>query len=180
MECLAEDRLPDIERDLVVRPVVVGDEVLSKIKSVTFLYHTNDDNSIVKLQEKLQDLNDKAKGERIPYKFDIKLNRSIRSNDQNRYYRACLKQIAIVTGYTTDELHDFYKKKFVGIKMVFDEEVVLSTSKLDTKEFSVFIKKVKEHAEHFHGCQFVDIASQSYQVWEQLANDHYDDMFASI
>lgn len=81
----------------------------------------------------------------------IKKHRRKRTIPQNSYYWGIvLDLIAESTGYTTEELHEFFKrlylKKIITIGGV-DYEVSESTKKLNTDQFSKYIEKIKRFAE---------------------------------
>ena len=78
----------------------------------------------------------------------IKVYRNKRTIPQNSYYWGIvLSMIADSTGYTTEELHEFFKrlylKKIITIGGV-DYEVSESTKKLNTEQFSQYIEKIKK------------------------------------
>lgn len=146
---------------------------------MTILFHTNDDASIVKLANYIQELNDRHVGKQITYTIEIKKNRPIRSLDQNRYYWAILKHIGAHTGYTTDDLHKFYKLEFNN-KYVFGKLIEESTANLDSKEFTIYVNQVKEHAKSFHGIKFKELADKDYETWEQIGQHNYNQMFAAL
>lgn len=80
----------------------------------------------------------------------IKKHRRKRTIPQNSYYWGIvLSMIADSTGYTTEELHEFFKrlylKKIITIGGV-DYEVSESTKKLNTEQFSSYIEKIKKFA----------------------------------
>lgn len=148
------------------------------MKNLIFL--TNDDKSLKQLAEYLDYLNkDKHKDKQVEYIIEIKKNRPVRSISANRYYRAVLLEIASAAGYTDDELHEFYKRKFHG-KYVLDEVIGQSTGDMDTAEFSAYVKKVKQHGEEFFGVIIKDPKDKDYLLWEQLSKNKYDQMFNSI
>lgn len=143
------------------------------------LFNTNDNDSVKRLAAYLEYLNEQNKDKNREYIIEIKLNKPVRSVSQNRYYRAILKCIAPYAGYTEDQLHEFYKKKFNG-KYVLDEIVGESTSKLHVNEMTIYIKKVKEHGESFFGAVIKDPKDKDYAVWEQVHQGKYDQMFNAI
>lgn len=145
----------------------------------TILFKTNNDNSVKELANYLDYLNAKHKDKEVEYIFEIKLNKPVRSVSQNRYYRAILKEIASTAGYSDDQLHEFYKKKFNG-KYVLDELIGESTSNLDVIEFGNYIKKVKQHGEDFFGVTIKDPKDKDYAIWEQLSQNKYDQMINAI
>lgn len=143
------------------------------------LFNTNDDASVNRLANFLSDLNDQAKGKQISYRIDIKKNRAIRSTDQNARYWVLLKAIGVVTGYTKDELHEYYKTKF-NRKWILDESVPVSTADLDTLEFTVYMNKVQDHGEKFHNLKFISEADIRYRAWLEEVDNNYNKMFAAI
>jgi hypothetical protein len=80
----------------------------------------------------------------------IKKYRKKRTIPQNSYYWGIvLDLISEASGYTTEELHELFKrlflKKVIKIGGV-DYEVSESTSKLNTEQFSDYIEKIKKFA----------------------------------
>lgn len=144
-----------------------------------FLFKTNNDKSVQDLADKLQKLNDKHPGKEVTFKIEITLNRAIRSNDQNARYWAILKQICLETGYTKDELHDMYKKKF-NSKWIADEEIGQSTSGLDTAQFTSYMNQVEHHGREFFKCQFRKPEDKDYLVWAETVNRDYSNMWLSV
>lgn len=143
-----------------------------------FLYNTNDQSSLEKLSQQLEFLNDAHKGKQVTYVIEIKKNRPVRSVKANRYYRACLQVIGAKTGVDEDSLHEFFKLKF-NSAYVFGELVGLST-KMDTEEFSTYVKKVKHYAREFHGCYFMEKEDPAYAAWERMTRNNYNAMFAAV
>jgi hypothetical protein len=88
----------------------------------------------------------------------------IRSVEFNAYYWGhVLKTISEECGYTTEELHEEYKKRYNPIEKKrydFDlKETVVeisggTTTKLSTKKFAEYIEKIKLHAVEFLGVTF--------------------------
>lgn len=78
----------------------------------------------------------------------------IRTWDQNSYLRWCVyKYIADYTWYDTEEIHEFCKMKFLRIDTMLQwkEKQVnipkfLSTTELDTKQFTEYIDKIRNWA----------------------------------
>lgn len=147
----------------------------------SFIYRTNNTDSINKLAEIFQTLNDNHPGKEVAYKVELKLNRAIRPNDQNARYWVILQAIAVQSnsGNTTDDLHEFYKLKF-NSKWVFDEQVPQSTTKLDTKEFTIYMNQVEEHARSFFHCVFRSPSDNDYIHWMENTQHHYANMWANV
>lgn len=84
-----------------------------------------------------------------------------RSNPQNRYYwGVCIALLSEHTGYTTDEIHEVLKHKFLkrvlrmlNLKQKNVEEVSIteSTSNLDTIQFEEYLSQVRIWASQL-GC----------------------------
>jgi hypothetical protein len=75
-----------------------------------------------------------------PFKFT-------RSQQANRYYWAALiKLCSDETGYTSEEMHEYFRRKFLTpeVKEVLGEptEIYPSTTKLTTKEFAEYMDKI--------------------------------------
>lgn len=70
-----------------------------------------------------------------------------RSEQQNKYYwGVVLKIISEETGNSPQDLHDYYKNKYLsGSKEVFFEKISFchSTTKLSYKKFSEYLEKIK-------------------------------------
>lgn len=70
----------------------------------------------------------------------------IRNNEQNAMLWAILNQIALDTGNDVEELHEFFKNKFlsktVEYEKLWEQKVVWSTTRLTTKQFSEYIEKI--------------------------------------
>lgn len=73
-----------------------------------------------------------------------------RTCPQNRLYRLWLACIADETGNDANDLHFFFKSKFLVVKMgeVFGEKFTkeLTTTKLNTKEFTDYLEKINVFA----------------------------------
>jgi len=78
---------------------------------------------------------------------EFKVHRQKRSLKQNRLYHAYLNMIESDTGNDHDAMHEFFKRKLLSWTChdIYDEEIpiVQSTTKLNTKEFTDFLDKVK-------------------------------------
>lgn len=146
----------------------------------TLIYITNDERSLKQLAEYLDYLNkDKHEDKQVEYIINMKLNRPVRSDSQNKRYWAILQIIAKETGYSTDELHEVFKRRFNG-KWVLDEMIGQSTSGLDSKDFSIYCKKVEVYAEDTFGIKIPRPEDKFYNAWLQMAKNNYDSMINSI
>lgn len=84
-----------------------------------------------------------------------------RSNSQNKYYwSVVLERLSNHTGYTTNEIHEILKNRFLkGWKTLknrkneyIEAEYARSTTDLNTKEFEDYMTKVREFASIVMGC----------------------------
>ena len=100
-----------------------------------------DYNDKIKQQKWLQSLN----GKRI--EMIIRPFRAKRTIPQNAYYwGVVLKTISKETGYTSEELHEFFKRIYLKKEIVIGGktyETSISTRKLKTDQFSEYIEKIK-------------------------------------
>ena len=94
--------------------------------------------------------------DRLPdkqYDVEIRLRRKKRTLDQNALYWAHLSCISQETGNSTEDLHEYFRQKFLGcekhIVQVGNEDSVVvrrSTTKLDTKQMTEYMDKVWQFA----------------------------------
>ena len=83
------------------------------------------------------------------YNISISLKREKRSIQQNRLYHLWLNCISAETGNEVEDLHDYFKGRFLARRVVvFGEErnAAISTTKLNTAEFTAFLDKVQQFA----------------------------------
>ena len=93
-----------------------------------------------------------------------------RSNNQNRYYRACVKLLSDFTGFSTEEVHKLclryfsteYTKQTTGGK---EHTFKKTTSQMDTKEMSEFITKVRQMGDSI-GC-YLPTADEYTTNWKE-------------
>lgn len=80
----------------------------------------------------------------------IKPWKNSRSGQQNKYYwGVVISMISEETGYTRDELHEFFKILFLSKSITIGEKeykTSISTSKLKTDEFEDYIGAIKDFA----------------------------------
>lgn len=77
------------------------------------------------------------------YVIDVK--KPTRSIEQNSLYWSILEQIENEIGTHKDELHDFFKAKFLSrpvMSALWEYTSIVSTTALDTKEFTDYIEKI--------------------------------------
>jgi hypothetical protein len=73
--------------------------------------------------------------------------RKQRSLEQNAYYQGVvLKILSEYTGYDHDEMHDALRYKFLAYENVDGLMTILSTTQLNTKEFEVFLSRIRRWA----------------------------------
>lgn len=83
------------------------------------------------------------------YDVSVTLHRKRRSIPQNRLYRLWLGCISCETGNEVEDLHDYFKDRFLSRKVeIFGDEynTGTSTKKLNTAEFTAFLDKVQQFA----------------------------------
>jgi hypothetical protein len=80
------------------------------------------------------------------WSVSVSLIKSKRSIDQNSLYWLWLAAIESETGNSKEDLHEYFKDKYLGYKVnnVFDSEVKtrISTTKINTKEFTDYLEKI--------------------------------------
>lgn len=84
------------------------------------------------------------------YILNIDKQKKVRSPQQNAFYWGVFLPVLTETGYTTDELHELFKKKFLskrktltklGRKVIWKYK---STTELSTIEFEEYLEKIRE------------------------------------
>ena len=106
-----------------------------------------------------------------PYDVEIKLHRAHRSPDQNRLYWLWLTCLADETGHSKDDLHEFFKRRFLSAmeKSLFEGRhsisVTPSTAHLDTKEMTGYLECIRHFAMNEAGVLLPDPREQG---WEEF------------
>lgn len=81
------------------------------------------------------------------YQVTIEEYAPTRSGQQNRRYWSLLTMVGKHTGHEPDELHDYFKEKFLGTREIVvageRAQVRPSTRRLKTKEFAEYMDKVE-------------------------------------
>ena len=80
------------------------------------------------------------------YFVDISEKKRIRTIPQNRLYRLYLVCIGFETGNDADDLHVFFKEKYLEpiIKTVFGQEIkTYTTTNLNTIQFKNYLEKIR-------------------------------------
>lgn len=145
--------------------------------SKLILYDNRSDEGKHKLWNSLKAL---PEGE---YIVEIKKNRPVRSLNANKYYHAVLNIICTQSGQGTgdkkfdhDQLHEILKKKFNGEVINFpkggSEIVGKSTSDLDTKEFAVYMNRVKNWAREEFDIIIPEHGDVDHIKWMEYENDY--------
>lgn len=145
----------------------------------TILFTTNNLKSREAVRDQIDFLNAQHKGKEVDYILTIKKKMPVRSVSQNSYYWVVLQAIAVKTGYTTDDLHEWYKLEY-NSKEVLGKKIAGSTTTIYSAEFTIYLKKVKEHATSFHDVYVADPKDRFYSVWEAQTKERYDAMFMAI
>ena len=83
------------------------------------------------------------------YDVSIKEHKDSRSIQQNKRYWALITEMSSYLGYTTEEVHDLMRYKYLSFKeIVHGEEItrVPTTTKLNIKPFNEYYDKVEKFA----------------------------------
>jgi len=88
-----------------------------------------------------------------------------RSGAQNRMlwglvYDSIVSAIQKETGQDADDIHDYYKTKFLRRRLENGQVVVGSTARLNSKEFSEFVEQVKASA----SVEFLVTVPETFEV----------------
>lgn len=79
--------------------------------------------------------------------IDIRPWKPVRSGNQNRYYRGVvLSMIEDYTGQDADDLHHYFRAKFLGVDDKGGIEIPISTTILTTKEMENYMEAIKRFA----------------------------------
>lgn len=107
------------------------------------------------------------------YTVEIKQKREKRTIDQNSLYWLWLNCIMDETGTHRDELHEYFKSKFLGSdqRKVFDTIFFIprSTTQLDAKEFTAYLERVRQFAAVELS---ITLPDPKDRYWEEFYN-HY-------
>lgn len=106
------------------------------------------------------------------WSVSILLLKSKRSIDQNKLYWVWLGIIESETGTFKDELHEYFKERFLGftIRKVFESEVKIinSTTKLNTKEFTTYLESIRVFVSQELG---ITLLTPDEQNFDQFCNE---------
>jgi hypothetical protein len=104
--------------------------------------------------QKVLDYIGKITGNGKRYVVEIKVRRERRTIDQNSLYWLWLTCIMSETGQHKDDLHGFFKQKYLGMdthtihlnSVKYDIKIAKSTTKLNTKEMKYYLDRVQQFA----------------------------------
>lgn len=109
------------------------------------------------------------------YVIEIKIKREQRSIDQNRLYWLWLNCLMDETGEHRDNLHEYFKSKFLGAKecRCFDTVFFIpqSTTAQDTKQFTDYLERVRQFAATELN---ITLPDPKDQYWEEFYNTYKD------
>lgn len=104
--------------------------------------------------------------------LDISEKKSKRSIPQNALYWAWLTVIENTTGNCKDDLHEFFKQKFLGYEVneVLNEtiEKLRTTTKLNTKSFTDYLECIRVFVAVELG---IRLLTPQEEAWEQFCNE---------
>ncbi len=109
------------------------------------------------------------------YEANIKQDRVIRTLPQNRLYWLWLGCICHETGNDKDYLHEYFGKKYLPKKemVIFGQMITrpVSTTSLDTKQFTDYLDRIQQFASAELGIVLPDPQSQYWkEFYEQYKN----------
>ena len=111
-------------------------------------------------------------------RFDVsvKLHREKRTVDQNRLLFLWIGCVSHETGYFKDEVHEIFKKKFLGTEVfeMWGERVerLRSTANLDTKQFSQYLERIQQFASTEMGIILPNPRDQYFEQFYQQYKDY--------
>lgn len=79
----------------------------------------------------------------------VQMDRGKRTSQANRYYRLILGLIADETGHDPDELHEYYKRRFLvarTIEVMGEEIEVWTTTEENQEAFIAYTEQIRRHA----------------------------------
>lgn len=111
---------------------------------------TDGKNLIYEAPVRLQNYLFTLKGQKL--EVLVRKLRSQRSNNQNSYYWGIvLESLHKHTGYSTDDLHEMMKYKFLKVRG--EMEYIKSTTKLTTTEMEKYLDNIRKWAEEKINCK---------------------------
>lgn len=110
---------------------------------------------------------------RRQYTVKVAKKAEIRTLSQNRLYYLWLNCISAETGNEVEDLHEYFKQKFIGVRsrIIYGENVVkaYSTTDLNTEEFTAYLDKVQRWANVEQG---IILPNPDDMYWEQFYNEY--------
>jgi len=100
--------------------------------------------------------------------------KEIRTLSQNKYYwGVVLAELSDFTGFTDEELHLFFKKKFLPTKKMklgkYSTEIPQSSTQLSTKEFVDYVDRARQFAQEELDC-FIPLPGDMAEFYEVPLN----------
>jgi hypothetical protein len=107
------------------------------------------------------------------YTAEFKKFKKKRTLPQNRLYRLWLKMISEGTGDDQDSLHRSYKEMFLPLDEIKTKlgtfSIRRSTTKLDTREFTEYLEKIRHHALSFLN---IKLPNPGDQYWDEFIEQY--------
>lgn len=109
------------------------------------------------------------------YNVTIVRHRERRTMDQNRLLWLWVNCISDETGQDKDDLHEYFKQKFLGVdtKTLWGVQVCkpVSTASLDTLQFTQYLERIRAFAAAELGIELPDPQDQYWDQFEQQYKD---------
>lgn len=109
------------------------------------------------------------------YNVTIVRHRERRTVDQNRLLWLWVNCISDETGQDKDDLHEYFKQKFLGFdtKTLWGVQVFksVSTASLDTLQFTQYLERIRAFAAAELGIELPDPQDQYWDQFEQQYKD---------
>ena len=109
------------------------------------------------------------------YNVTIARHRERRTMDQNRLLWLWVNCISDETGQDKDDLHEYFKQKFLGLdtKTLWGVQVYkpVSTASLDTLQFTQYLERIRAFAAAELGIELPDPQDQYWDQFEQQYKD---------
>lgn len=109
------------------------------------------------------------------YVVDVKVERDKRTISQCKLLFLWIGCVSHETGYFKDEVHEIFKKKFLGTEVfeIWGERVerLRSTANLDTKQFSDYLDRIQQFASTEMG---IILPNPKDQYFEQFYQQYKD------
>lgn len=147
-------------------------------KTMILRYTAGNKGNLSEIGERLSKLQD---GE---WTIEVTKNRPIKSLSSLRYlFGVVYKEIANVTGYDAEQVHEMMKYKFLSKVVEFPNGVhavaMGTTKEMDVAEMALFTERVKEWAKKYLDLKFVDQRDVDYSKWSEIRSQ-YDSTFNRV